>query len=73
MFTSQRIDQKQLVYLKTLLSRPDYDWSKKYLMIQKTENIWWAKQINALLDIKKGELDKREEGISHKEVEIKKN
>ena len=51
MFTAQRIDQKQLVYLKTLLSRPDYDWSKKYLMIQKTENIWWAKQINALLDM----------------------
>ena len=50
LFTSQRIDKKQLIYLKTILSRPEDDWTKKSLYVQKSENIWWAKQINELLD-----------------------
>ena len=50
LFTSQRIDQKQLIYLKTILSRPDYNWTKKSLHLQSKENIWWAKQIKSLLD-----------------------
>ena len=49
-FTSQRIDEKQLVYLKTILGRPEYDWSRKSLYLQRDENIWWAKQVNELLD-----------------------
>ena len=34
LFTSQRIDQKQLIYLKTILSRPEDDWTKKSLYVQ---------------------------------------
>ena len=50
LFTSQRIDQKQIIYLKTILNRPDYDWTRRNHFIQRSENIWWSKQINELLD-----------------------
>ena len=50
LYTTQRIHQRQLVYLKTLLNRPDYDWSKLSLLQQDSENLWWAKQINELLE-----------------------
>ena len=49
LFTSQRIDQKQLIYLKTILSRPNDNWTKMSLTLQKEENLWWAKQISNLL------------------------
>ena len=49
LFTSQRIDEKQLKYLKVLLHLPENDWPKMSLMQQKTENIYWAKQIQELL------------------------
>ena len=50
LFTTQRIDQRQLIYLKILLHRPDDNWTKRSLYIQNSEKIWWAKQINELLD-----------------------
>ena len=49
LFTSQRIDKKQLIYLKTILGKPDDDWIKLSLLQQKNENIHWAKQIQELL------------------------
>ena len=45
LFTTQRIDLKQLLYLKTILNRNEDDWTKISLLQQKTEKTWWAKQI----------------------------
>merc|ERR1712074_81409 len=42
--------QRQLLYLKTLLNRPENDWPRIHLLIQKTEGIWWAKQIDGILE-----------------------
>ena len=50
LFTSQRIDQKQLIFFKTILHKQDDEWIKQSLYIQKAEKIWWAKQIDELLD-----------------------
>ena len=38
LFTTQRIDLKQLLYLKTILNRNEDDWTKISLLQQKTEN-----------------------------------
>ena len=45
LFATQRIDMKQLLYLKTILNRKEEDWTKISLFQQKTEKSWWAKQI----------------------------
>ena len=50
LYTTQRIHQRQLCYLKTLLDRPEDNWTKMSLYIQRNENIWWAKQIDGLLE-----------------------
>ena len=49
LYTTQRIHQKQLLYLKTILSRPNDDWTKISLQIQESEKLWWAKQIEDTL------------------------
>ena len=50
LYTTQRIHQRQLLYLKTLLNRPENDWPRIHLHLQKTEGIWWAKQIDGILE-----------------------
>ena len=50
LFTTQRIHQRQLLYLKTLLDRPRDNWTLLSLLHQKSENMWWAKHIDSLLE-----------------------
>ena len=40
------IDRRQLNYLKTLLDRPDNDWTRQMLHVLKKTNSGWASQIN---------------------------
>ena len=49
LFASQRIDQRQMIYLKSILNRPDDKWLKLTLQSQKEQNCYWAKQIGDLL------------------------
>ena len=50
LITSILIDKRQLLYLKTILDRPDDDWPKKMLYSLQTDEIGWPKQINEKLD-----------------------
>ena len=43
------IDKRQLLYLKTILDRPNDDWTKQMLYTLKNNNIGWASQINTRL------------------------
>ena len=49
LFATERIDQRQLIYLKSLLSRPEGNWMKMELQNQREQNCYWAKQVNGLL------------------------
>ena len=42
LYTTQRIHQRQLLYLETLLNRPENGWPRIHLHLQKTEGIWWV-------------------------------
>ena len=44
------IDKRQLIYLKTLLDRPDHDWTKRMLHVLNKTDIGWASQINKKLN-----------------------
>ena len=50
LLTSLKIDQRQLLYLRTLLQRPEDDWTKKILLLQNEMNIGWAKNIRLKLE-----------------------
>ena len=43
------IDRRQLIYLKTLLDRPDHDWTKRMLHVLNQTDIGWASHINKKL------------------------
>ena len=49
LFTSLKMDLRQLLYLQTLLQRTDENWAKALLTLQNETNIAWAKQINKKL------------------------
>ena len=44
------IDKRQLLYLKTLLDRPNHDWTRQMLFVLKKTDIGWASQINRKLE-----------------------
>ena len=44
------IDKRQLNYLKTLLDRPENDWTKQMLLVLKENEIGWAAQMNKTLE-----------------------
>ena len=48
--TSILIDKRQLLYLKTLLDKPEQDWYKKMLFCLEKDDIGWPKQINQKLE-----------------------
>ena len=50
LFTSIRIDMKQLFFLQKILKRDDSHWTKAVLVALKRENIGWAKQIDNTLE-----------------------
>ena len=49
LMTSILIDKRQLLYLKTILDRPNEDWTKKMLNNLCRDNIGWVKQIKQTL------------------------
>ena len=49
LYTKIRIDQKQLIYLKRILSRNNEDWTRKTLNILKDMNIGWFQNIQTIL------------------------
>ena len=49
LFASQRIDQRQMIYLKTILNKTDDSCLKIALLNQETEDSFWAKQMKELL------------------------
>ena len=51
LYASIRIDIKQLIYLKTLLSKPKDHWAHDLLVKLDNNNIGWAKQINKVLGV----------------------
>ena len=48
--TSILIDKRQLLYLKTLLDKPEQDWYKKMLYCLEKDDIGWPNQINRRLE-----------------------
>ena len=48
--TSILIDKRQLLYIKTILDRPDQDPNKKMLICLNNDDIGWPKQINEKLE-----------------------
>ena len=49
MFTSIRIEMKQLIFLQKILKKEESHWTRLTLMALKDENHGWAKQITELL------------------------
>ena len=49
LFTSLRIDLRQLLYLQKILKKEEIDWGRTILMLLKEEDIGWAKQISSKL------------------------
>ena len=45
LYTTQRIDQKQLIYLHKILTKGENEWPKKTLKVLKTKNLGWYKKI----------------------------
>ena len=54
--TSTLIDKRQMIYLKTLLDKPETDWTALMLKSLENDNIGWGKQIKKTLETY--ELDK---------------
>ena len=50
LLTPIQIDKKQLLYLKTILNRPEHDWTKQMLLVLKRNGIGWAAQIDKMLE-----------------------
>ena len=50
MFTTIRIEIKQLLFLQRILRRENSQWTKALLINMKEENISWAKQIEETLE-----------------------
>ena len=48
--TAVLIDKRQLLYLKTILDRPDDDFPKRMLFCELNDDIGWARQINQKLE-----------------------
>ena len=49
LYTKQRIDQRQLLYLHKLLNRPATHWTQKTLNTLQEMKIGWAKNIDTIL------------------------
>ena len=45
LYTTQRIDQKQLIYLHKILMKGESEWPKRTLKILKAKNLGWYKKI----------------------------
>ena len=50
LMTSVLIDKRQMLYLKTLLDRPNEDWTKKMFNGLNRDNIGWVRQIKKILE-----------------------
>ena len=50
LLTPVLVDKRQLLYLKTLLNRPNNDWTRQMLFVLKKSDIGWASQINSKLE-----------------------
>ena len=50
LLTSILIDKRQMLYLKTLLDRPNEDWTKKMFDCLNREDIGWVKHIRKTLE-----------------------
>ena len=44
------IDKKQLLYLKTLLDKPNDDWTREMLLVLKKDGLGWAAQMERVLE-----------------------
>ena len=71
MFTTIRIEIKQLLFLQRILRRENSQWTKALLINMKEENISWAKQIEETLE--KWNLETDWEQIEKKSVPQWKN
>ena len=49
--TSTLIDKRQMIYLKTLLDKPETDWTALMLKSLENDNIGWSRQINKTLEV----------------------
>ena len=49
LFTKQRVDQNQFLYIYRVLQRPSSHWTKKMLLVLEELNIGWAANIKTLL------------------------
>ena len=45
LYTTQRVDQKQLMYLHKILMKGESEWPKRTLKILKAKNLGWYKKI----------------------------
>ena len=61
LFTSVRIEQKQLSYLHKILNKDESHWTKTTLFTLEEYNIGWAKQVKELLEM--WDLEKNWESI----------
>ena len=50
LYSKQRVDKIQLIYLHKILSKTDVNWLKGTLMMLQTLNIGWYKEIKATLE-----------------------
>ena len=50
LYTKQRIDKIQLVYLQKILLKKDDEWIKKTFMILKDQQIGWVRNIISILE-----------------------
>ena len=50
LMTPIKIDKKQLLYLKTLLNRPEHEWTKQMLLVLKRNGIGRAAQRDKILE-----------------------
>ena len=48
--TSTLIDKRQMIYLKTLLDKPETDWTALMLKSLENDNIGWGRQIKKTLE-----------------------
>ena len=50
LFTSIKVDRRQMMYFRKIIERRRDDWVKKTWMLLENDNIGWAKQIKKLLE-----------------------
>ena len=66
--TTTLIDKRQMIYLKTILDKPETDWTTLMLKSLENDNIGWAKQVQKTLEmygLKENWADIRSMPLSH--------